>query len=77
MSLTGLELLATNLTGSVLLREDLTRSLVNGILTLRPNEQTARDLGLLFALFPGGKGSDGRYTARVRGSLGAPRLLKR
>ena len=64
-------------TGSVILRDDLPRSLVNGMLTLRPNEQAAEDLALLFALFPGPKGSDGRYTARVRGSLGGPRLLKR
>lgn len=69
--------LEISFTGSVLLREDLPRSLVNGILTLRPSEQAAKDLALAFALFPGAKGSDGRYTARVRGSLGAPRLLKR
>ena len=69
--------LELSFTGSVILRDDLSRSLVNGMLTLRPNEQAAKDLALLFALFPGPKGSDGRYTARVRGSLGAPRLLKR
>ena len=69
--------LEISFTGSVLLREDLPRSLVNGILTLRPSEQAAKDLALAFALFPGAKGSDGRYTARVRGSLGAPKLLKR
>jgi type II secretion system protein N len=69
--------LECSFTGSLILRDDLPRSLVNGLLTLRPNQQAAQDLALLFALFPGPKGSDGRYTARVRGSLGAPRLLKR
>lgn len=64
-------------TGNVILREDLPRSLVNGMLSLRPNEQVAQDLALLFALFPVPKDSDGRYTARLRGNLGAPRLVKR
>ncbi len=63
--------------GSLLLRKPLARSLVNGSLTLSPGEKAAKELGLLFAVFPGGKGSDGRYTARVRGSLAAPRLLRR
>ncbi|GAB6062074.1 type II secretion system protein GspN [Deferrisoma palaeochoriense] len=62
---------------SVLLRRPLGRSLVNGMLTLAPNEKAREDLALLFALFPGAPGSDGRYTARIRGSLQAPRLLRR
>ncbi len=62
---------------SVLLRRPLGRSLVNGMITLAPNEKAREDLALLFALFPGAPGSDGRYTARIRGSLQAPRLLRR
>jgi len=69
--------LELSFTGNVILREDLPRSLVNGMLSLRPNEQVAQDLALLFALFPAPKDSDGRYTARLRGNLGAPRLIKR
>ncbi|GAB4260098.1 type II secretion system protein GspN [Deferrisoma sp.] len=62
---------------SVLLRRPLGRSLVNGMITLAPNEKAREELALLFALFPGAPGSDGRYTARIRGSLQAPRLLRR
>ncbi len=50
---------------------------MNGVLSLRPNPRLAQELALVFAVFPGAKASDGRYTARVRGSLGAPRLLAR
>ncbi len=63
--------------GSVLLRADVSRSLVNGLLSLRPNEKASQDLALLFAMFPGPRASDGRYTARVRGSLTSPRLVTR
>jgi type II secretion system protein N len=63
--------------GSVLLRERFSRSLVNGVLSLRPNDRIAKELAVLFAVFPGQKASDGRYTARVRGNLDAPRLVKR
>lgn len=63
--------------GSVLLRADTSRSLVNGLLSLRPNEKASQDLALLFAVFPGPRASDGRYTARVRGSLASPRLVTR
>ncbi len=63
--------------GTVTLREDAARTQVNGVLSLTPNEKAARELGLAFALFPGVQGSDGRYTARLRGSLAAPRLVKR
>lgn len=63
--------------GNLLLREDPARSLVNGVLSLSPNEKAAKDLALLFAVFPGAKGSDGRYTARLGGSLAAPRLRRR
>ncbi|MBE0618641.1 MAG: type II secretion system protein GspN, partial [Proteobacteria bacterium] len=69
--------LGIEFTGSVLLRPDTARSLVNGLLSLRPNEQLSQELALVFAVFPGAKSSDGRYTARVRGTLGAPRLLAR
>jgi type II secretion system protein N len=69
--------LGVELSGSVLLRPDASRSLVNGLLSLRPDERLSRELGLLFAVFPGARGSDGRYTARIRGTLGAPRLLAR
>lgn len=69
--------LGVEVSGSVLLRPDASRSLVNGLLSLRPDERLSRELGLLFAVFPGARGSDGRYTARVRGTLGAPRLLAR
>ncbi|MEW6489790.1 MAG: type II secretion system protein GspN [Thermodesulfobacteriota bacterium] len=69
--------LGVELSGSVLLRADAARSLVNGLLSLRPDERLSRELGLLFAMFPGARGSDGRYTARIRGTLGAPRLLAR
>jgi len=62
---------------TVALRQPLSRSLVNGLLAVSPNEKARRDLALLFALFPGGPGSDGRYTARVRGSLGRLRLVRR
>ncbi len=63
--------------GSILLRQDVPRSLINGLLSVQPTPRAAEDLALVFALFPGSRGSDGRYTARVRGSLGEPRLLKR
>jgi len=69
--------LGIEFTGSVLLRPEAARSLVNGVLSLRPNERIAQELALVFAVFPGAKASDGRYTARVRGTLGAPRLLAR
>ncbi|MDW7710075.1 MAG: type II secretion system protein GspN [Deferrisomatales bacterium] len=69
--------LGVELSGSVLLRPDPTRSLVNGVLSLRPDDQVSQDLALLFAIFPGARASDGRYTARIRGTLGAPRLLAR
>lgn len=69
--------LGVDFKGSLLLRDRLSRSLVNGVLSLRPNEKVSKDLGLLFAVFPGAKSSDGRYTARVRGSLDSPRLLRR
>lgn len=69
--------LGVELSGSVLLRPDTSRSLVNGLLSLRPDDRLSRELGLLFAVFPGARGSDGRYTARIRGTLGAPRLLAR
>jgi len=69
--------LGIEVSGNVLLRPDYARSLVNGMLSLRPNEKAAQELALLFAVFPGGRASDGRYTARVRGTLGAPRLLAR
>lgn len=69
--------LGVEFSGSVLLRPDAARSLVNGVLSLRPNPRLAQELALVFAVFPGAKASDGRYTARVRGSLGAPRLLAR
>ncbi len=62
---------------TVALRQPLSRSLVNGLLAVTPNEKARRDLALLFALFPGGPGSDGRYTARLRGSLGRLRLARR
>ncbi len=62
---------------TVALRQPFSRSLVNGLLTVSPNEKARRELALLFALFPGGAGSDGRYTARVRGTLGRLRLLRR
>lgn len=63
--------------GNVLLRQDLPRSLINGVLSLRPNEKAAQELALVFAMFPGSRASDGRYTGRLRGTLGEPRLLKR
>jgi type II secretion system protein N len=69
--------LAVELTGSILLRPDTSRSLVNGMLSLRPDERVSRELALLFAVFPGARASDGRHTARIRGTLGAPRLLPR
>ncbi|MHB8763575.1 MAG: type II secretion system protein GspN [Deferrisomatales bacterium] len=69
--------LGVEFTGSLLVREDATRSLVNGVLSLLPNDKASQDLALVFAIFPGARGSDGRYTARVRGSLAAPRLVKR
>jgi len=69
--------LGIEFSGNLLLRPDVARSLVNGLLSLRPAEKAAQELALLFAVFPGGRASDGRYTARVRGSLGAPRLLVR
>lgn len=69
--------LGVEFSGSVLLRADAARSLVNGMLSLQPNEKASQDLALLFAIFPGPRGSDGRYTARVRGSLAAPRLVTR
>jgi type II secretion system protein N len=69
--------LGIEFSGNLLLRPDVARSLVNGILSLRPAEKAAQELALLFAVFPGGRASDGRYTARVRGTLGAPRLLAR
>jgi len=69
--------LGIEFSGNVLLRPDVARSLINGLLALRPAEKAAQELALLFAVFPGGRASDGRYTARVRGSLGAPRLLAR
>lgn len=63
--------------GNLLLREDPARSPVNGLLSLLPNEKASKDLALLFAVFPGAKGSDGRFTARLSGSLAAPRLRRR
>lgn len=63
--------------GNILLRQDMQRSLINGVLSLQPSEKTAEDLALLFAVFPGTRSSDGRYTGRVRGSLGAPMVYKR
>lgn len=69
--------LGIELTGSVLMRPDASRSLVNGMLSLRPDERVSQELALLFAVFPGARASDGRYTARIRGTLGAPRLLPR
>jgi type II secretion system protein N len=69
--------LGVDFKGSLLLREDVSRSLINGVLSLRPSDKVAKELAMLFALFPTAKASDGRYTARVRGSLDSPRLLKR
>ncbi|GAB4262339.1 MAG: hypothetical protein Kow0092_12640 [Deferrisomatales bacterium] len=63
--------------GNILLRNDLSRSLISGLLSLRPDEKAAKELGLLFAMFPSSRSSDGRYTAKIRGSLTRPRLSKR
>ncbi|WP_025323000.1 type II secretion system protein GspN [Deferrisoma camini] len=67
------------LTGAAVdLRRPLGRSPIKGgLLSLTPNQKVQEDLALLFALFPGSRGSDGRYTARIRGTLQAPRLLRR
>ncbi len=62
---------------SVLLRQPLRRSLVNGMISVSPTEKARRELALLFAVFPGNPGSDGRYTGRIRGNLGSLRLLRR
>ena len=62
---------------SVLLRRPLRRSLVNGMISLSPSEKARKELALLFAVFPSNPGSDGRYTARIRGNLGSLRLLRR
>lgn len=69
--------LGVDLRGNVLLRQDISRSLINGLLSLKPDEKASKDLALVFAVFPGSRSSDGRYTGRLRGTLGEPRLLKR
>ncbi len=67
------------LTGAAVdLRRPLGRSPIKGgLVSLTPNQKVQEDLALLFALFPGSRSSDGRYTARIRGTLQAPRLLRR
>jgi type II secretion system protein N len=69
--------LGIDFNGSILFRKRLSRSLVNGALSLSPNDRVSKELALLFALFPGPRASDGRYTARVRGDFNRMRLLKR
>jgi type II secretion system protein N len=68
--------LDVRLNGTIGLGQTLPASPVNGTLALRPDESALRDLGLLFAFFPGSRTSDGTYTARVGGSLGSMLLTQ-
>jgi type II secretion system protein N len=63
--------LDVRLTGAMSLREPFPTNPVEGVLSLRPDNKALRDLGLLFAFFPGSRTPDGTYTARVGGSLGS------
>lgn len=63
--------LDVRLTGNVGLKAAFPTNPVDGTLALRPDDKALRDLGLLFAFFPGSRTSDGTYTARLGGSLGS------
>lgn len=61
--------LRVDVNGSVGLGVAFPRNPVEGVLSLRPDERAAADLGFFLSFFPGGRSSDGAYTGRVSGTL--------
>jgi hypothetical protein len=66
--------LTADVTGAVGLNVPYPNNPVEGVVSLKADDRVATDLGFFLAFFPGGRASDGTYTARLGGTLGSVAL---